>query len=437
MFKKTYIQQQASKLFGTQAREFLLLGGSRSGKTFIIIYTIVLLALKYPGSRHLIARFRFNHVKRSVWNDTLKKVLKVCFPDVVVKWNNTDYYLTIEQEGHPDSEIWIAGLDDKDRIENILGMEFLTIHLNEASQISYAAYNIIKTRLAQKVTVMINGVLTEARRRLFIDQNPPSKKHWTYRIFHEGIEPEEGKKLNPDNYAYLKMNPDQNLANIGDDYLEILDSMPESKRKRFKDGDYSDDSLDALWTTAQIAATRVQIAPRLRRIVVAIDPSITSNDGTKPGENKSDEAGVVGVGLGYDDKIYVLKDVTEVMTPTEWATAGIALYGELQADAIVGEVNQGGDMVELIVHSVNKSVPFKAVRATRDKRTRAEPVAALWAQGKACIVGDEMPELELEMTTWAGRKGEASPNRIDALVWAVAELLPVMNTLPRKAPRLS
>lgn len=434
-FKPTLIQSTATKLFTSDAKEFLLLGGSRSGKTFIIVRTLVLLAIRYPGSRHLIARFRFNHVKNSVWNDTLKKVIDICFPNMEVKWNSTDYFISIEQEGMKSSEIWIAGLDDKERIEKILGMEFMSVHLNEASQISYNAYNIIKTRLAQKVTAVINGVEREGKRRLFIDQNPPSKKHWTFRLFHEGIEPEEGRQVDRSRYAFLKMNPDQNLENIGSDYMEILNSMPESKRKRFKDGDYADDSADALWTTKSIAETRVSSLPSMRRIVVAIDPSTTANDGSN-GEAESDEAGIIAAGLGYDDHLYIFEDRTGILKPIEWAREAIDLYNTAEADAIVGEVNQGGDMVETIVKSVNRLVNFKSVRASRDKKTRAEPVASLWDQKKAHIVGD-LPELELEMTTWAGRKGEKSPNRIDALVWAAAELLPIMNTPVRKAPRMT
>jgi phage terminase large subunit len=121
---------------------------------------MIVIACKFPGSRHLICRFRFNHVKNSIWLDTLKKVLKTCFPLIKPHWNNQDYYITLPNG----SEIWIGGLDDKDRSEKILGMEFLTIFVNEASQISYESYTTLLTRLAQK----IEG----ARNFLFIDENP-------------------------------------------------------------------------------------------------------------------------------------------------------------------------------------------------------------------------------------------------------------------------
>ena len=222
MFKKTTIQERAIDLFISGASRFLLYGGSRSGKSFIIIFTQLIIACRFSGSRHLVCRFRFNHVKNSIWLDTLKKVLKICFPKLQVKWNNIDYFITLPNG----SELWIGGLDDKERSEKILGMEFLTIFVNEASQISYEAYTTLLTRLAQK----IDG----AKNLLFVDENPPSKKHWTYKVFVENIEPETNVSLSyVDRYGHLKMNPADNLENISDDYLELLNSLPERKRKRF------------------------------------------------------------------------------------------------------------------------------------------------------------------------------------------------------------
>jgi len=105
-FTKTIIQERAIDLFISGASRFLLYGGSRSGKSFIIIYAMIVIACKYPGSRHLICRFRFNHVKNSIWLDTLKKVLKICFPEIKPHWNNQDYFITLPNG----SEIWIGGL---------------------------------------------------------------------------------------------------------------------------------------------------------------------------------------------------------------------------------------------------------------------------------------------------------------------------------------
>lgn len=410
MFKKTTIQERAIDLFVSGASRFLLYGGSRSGKSFIIIFAQLIIACRFAGSRHLVCRFRFNHVKNSIWLDTLKKVLKICFPKLIVKWNNVDYFITLPNG----SELWIGGLDDKERSEKILGMEFLTIFVNEASQISYEAYTTLLTRLAQK----IDG----AKNLLFVDENPPSKKHWTYKVFVENIEPETNVSLSYiDRYGVLKMNPADNIDNISEDYLELLNSLPERKRKRFLRGEFGDDSEGALWTDDLLNETRVLSAPTLRRIVISIDPAVTSKD-------TSDETGITAQGIGFDGHIYFLEDRSGIYTPTEWAKESISLYNKWKADRIVGEVNNGGDLIETVLRTVDRRVSYKSVYATRDKMTRAEPIAALYEQGKAHLVGEHL-DLELEMTSWEAKKGEKSPNRIDSLVWGAVELIPTTQPL--------
>jgi phage terminase large subunit-like protein len=402
-FIKTIIQSRAIQLFTSGASKFLLYGGSRSGKSFIIVFAMIIIACKFPGSRHLICRFRFNHVKNSIWLDTLKKVLKVCFPLLKPHWNNQDYYITLPNG----SEIWIGGLDDKDRSEKILGMEFLTIFVNEASQISYEAYTTLLTRLAQK----IEG----ARNFLFIDENPPSKKHWTYKVFVENVEPESNVSLSHvDQYGYLKMNPADNLDNISEEYLALLNSLPERKKKRFLRGEFGDDNEGALWTDEMIALGRVYDVPTLKRIVIALDPAVTSKD-------TSDDFGIIVAGEGLNGHLYVLEDATDTYTPSEWPNMVKELFSKWKADRVIAEVNNGGDLVETVLRIACPNIPYSSVHATRDKLTRAEPVAALYELGKAHHVG-ELADLELEMTSWEAKKGEKSPNRIDALVWAAFEL---------------
>lgn len=412
MFVKTKIQINALNLFLTNAKEFLLYGGSRSSKTFTIVYVQLLMALKFPGSRHLIARFRYNAVKASVWNDTLKKVLKICFDNMPVKWNGSDHYIELANG----SQIWIAGLDDAERVEKILGMEFLTIFLNEASQISFDSYTIVKTRLAQ----LIQG----ARNMLFVDENPPSKKHWTYDIFIKGIDPKDKTVLSKERYASMLMNPIDNLSNISKEYMEILESMPLKKRQRFLEGKFSDDAEGALWTDDIINNNRVNHSltysiaekkPTYERIVVAIDPAVTSKD-------TSDETGIIVCAKGFDGHLYVLEDLSDIYPASVWPKVAVAAYHRHKADRIVAEVNNGGDLVGIVIRQFDENVSYKSVHATRDKLTRAEPIAALYEEGKGHHVG-MLAELELEMTTWEAKKGDKSPNRIDALVWGGTELI--------------
>jgi phage terminase large subunit-like protein len=182
-------------------------------------------------------------------------------------------------------------------------------------------------------------------------------------------------------------------------------------------GEMIEERADALWQRDTIEAGRVSAAPKdMTRIVVAVDP---------PASKRSGRCGIVVAGLGRDDIAYVLADgsVSEVR-PAEWAAVAIALYRRFRADALVAEVNQGGDMVAAVMREVDAGVPVKSVRATRGKWLRAEPVAALYAQGRVRHVG-ALPELEDEMADFGvdGLSAGRSPDRLDALVWALTALM--------------
>jgi phage terminase large subunit-like protein len=162
--------------------------------------------------------------------------------------------------------------------------------------------------------------------------------------------------------------------------------------------------------------------------VVAIDPAVTSDEG-------SDEHGIVAAGIGEDGRGYVLADHTTQGTPEKWARKAVALYHEHDADKIVAEANQGGDMVAHVIRSVAPNVPVKLVKATRGKSVRAEPISALYEQGRVSHVGS-FPALEdqLVLITHAGYEGDRSPDRADALVWAMTELFPSMTTRVAQKP---
>ena len=181
-FKLTEKQEEAITLFSSNATYQLLYGGSRSTKTFTILRTIVWRALAVKGSRHAVLRFRFNHVKASVIYDTFPKLMDLCFPGCPYKLDKSDWFVTFPNG----SQIWFGGLDDKERTEKILGNEYATIFLNEASQISYSSFLIIITRLAQKCMYSVGDQIKELRLKFFIDENPPMKGHWTYKLFIDG-----------------------------------------------------------------------------------------------------------------------------------------------------------------------------------------------------------------------------------------------------------
>lgn len=169
----------------------------------------------------------------------------------------------------------------------------------------------------------------------------------------------------------------------------------------------------ALWDPEQIDEFRVKEVPALVRVVIGVDPAATSGA-------TADQTGIIGAGLGTDGHGYVLSDATLRGTPRAWASAVVKQYEALKADRVIGEVNNGGEMVEYTLRTVDEAVSYKAVHATRGKQIRAEPVAALAEKGMVHHVGF-FPELEDELVTWV--PGKKSPNRLDALVWAFTELM--------------
>jgi len=176
-----------------------------------------------------------------------------------------------------------------------------------------------------------------------------------------------------------------------------------------------DEAPGALWKLAIIESNRVSQAPDLRRIVIALDPSGGHTEA-------HDEVGIIVAGLGADGHGYVIADASGRYSPDAWARQAVDLYDSLRADRIVAEHNFGGEMVEHTLRTVRSSVPYKALHASRGKQARAEPVAALYEQGRVHHVG-VYPQLEDEMCTWEPAASSVSPNRMDALVWALTELL--------------
>jgi predicted phage terminase large subunit-like protein len=170
----------------------------------------------------------------------------------------------------------------------------------------------------------------------------------------------------------------------------------------------------ALWSLSQIDDLRVQTIPVLSQVVVAIDPAVTSGEG-------ADETGIVVAGKTADGKGYVLEDLSGKYTPSEWARKAISAYERHNANRIIGEVNNGGDLIERNLRVENASIPYRGVRASRGKYLRAEPVSALYEQGRVHHVG-VFPDLEDQMTQWAPGDPH-SPDRLDALVWAFTDLL--------------
>jgi phage terminase large subunit-like protein len=215
-----------------------------------------------------------------------------------------------------------------------------------------------------------------------------------------------------------------NAANLAGSFLADVERRygGTNLARQELEGELIDDDPHALWKRALIERCRVRVAPALKRIVVAVDPPATSGE-------KANACGIICAGLGVDGRAYVLDDAScKRLRPLQWAKRAVDLFHSRMADRIVAEVNQGGEMVRAVIAEVDSSVPLTTVHASRGKAARAEPVAALYEQGRVSHVG-VLPELEDEMCSMIG-EGE-SPDRLDALVWAVTELLLKKRAEPR------
>lgn len=409
------------------AKHVMLFGGSRSGKTFLLVRNVVMRALKAANSRHAIFRYRFNAIKASVVLDTFPKVMRLAFPGIPFKLDKTDWYATLPNG----SEIWFAGLDDAERAEKVLGMEFATLYFNECSQIPYVSLQTAITRLAQQVEQEIDGQRRPLKPRVFYDENPPTKAHWSFRLFIQKVDPDTKVAVSkPDDYAWFKINPADNRDNIAGDYIETLEAMSGKMRKRFLDGEFGEAVAGALFTDEVIETWRVidGRVPDFVRVVVGVDPSGSGDE-----DNADNDAiGVIAAALGVDGNCYILEDATVKAGPATWGAVATSLYDRHQADAVVGETNYGGAMVNHVIQTARPRTNFRQVTASRGKVVRAEPFSALYEQGKVRHVG-RFNELEEELTSFTtyGYVGGDSPNRADALIWCLAELFPSV-VKPRK-----
>lgn len=209
----------------------------------------------------------------------------------------------------------------------------------------------------------------------------------------------------------------ENQENLADTALAMLKERYEGTTLGRQElyAEIIEDFDGALWSNKMIEQTRLpeDTDRELRRIVVAIDPAVTANA-------NSDETGIIVVGTDFAGRYYVIDDFSGVYTPDKWARLSVDAFYDYQADLCVAETNNGGDLVERLIRSVDPSIAYRSVRATRGKMTRAEPISALYEQKRVHHIG-YFAELEQQMISYTGETN-ASPDRLDALVWGLTEL---------------
>lgn len=407
MFKKTPKQREACDLMAAHEHT-LCYGGSRSGKTANVVRQILVRAAKKP-SRHLMGRYRLAHAKASLWRVTIPEMLPKVLPGIPVAWDGSDLILSINPKSRTKrSDIWIAGMDDPVRAEKILGTEFSTIMLDEVSQIPWESVSMLHTRLAQNSGLSL---------RAYYLCNPPSKKHWSYQMFIEGNMPGTKKKHQYD-VASILMNPRDNLDNLPPSYIRTLEAMPKRHRDRFLEGLFLTDIEGALWTLQMITDARAKEheQSKIRRKVIAVDPSVSKS-------GNGDACGIVSCAATTDKQGVVGKDYTRDGRSTkQWAQAVVNAYHAEKANYVVAEGNQGGALVEDAIHNIDRNIKVKIVHARVGKLARAEPISMLYEQGRVIHTCDN-PDLEAELTETDFTEANESPNRLDAMVWGLTDLL--------------
>ena len=396
-----------------------------SGKTFLVVRSILLRALTYPRSRHLSLRLHRVTAEKYLWKQTLKDVIEKCFKGVAFEYNHSRMILTCPNG----STYWFGGLDEGENSDGLLGSDWNTVHFDEANEMLAEGMQKARTRLSLR-TKSEDGTRL-CINRSFATVNPTYKTHHLYRTYVEKFDVFKNLPMDEDiasMYNWCRINPADNLENLSDDFLRELSSLSESNKKRFRDGEWSEEAKDALFKLADINRNRVKTwaevsALKFDKVVVGVDPSVSSG-------NKSDMTGIVVVGWTRPQsgdrrssgQYFVLEDRSLVGTPDEWAQAVYDAYCHWKADIIVGEANNGGDLVEHNIRSVTRVAPYKKVWASRGKVIRAQHAVSLNERGDLHIAVC-LPELEGEMVGYNPDLGGPSPNRMDAMVWAITECM--------------
>ncbi len=405
-FRLTDSQKELRKLT-TQHTHVLAYGGARSAKSTGLVRNIFLRALK-KTSKHLMLRFRYNHAHVSLGHETVPFVLRECFPGADIRANKTMGYWSVPSMNGGQSEVWLGGTDNKERMDKLLGSEYSTIFLNECSEIPFAAVPLLQTRLAETSGLPL---------RMYYDCNPTGKKSWIYQLFFRGLLP-DGEPHQWDT-AHLQMNPGGNIENLPPEYLAALEKLPKRQRQRFLLGLFIADVDGALWTDQMVNMAKAAYDPDvgLRKTVIAVDPSVSNNRG-------SDECGIMVVSEDVDRKGLVRADLSKKCSTRTWAQRVVNAYTTYQANEVVAEVNNGGDLVEQVIHNIDPNIKVVKVHASVGKRARAEPVSMLYEPRQERVAhAGTFPELESELTETVFDDIAESPNRLDALVWGLSYLM--------------
>lgn len=414
----------------------LVFGATGGGKTFVIAKNILDRAENAPGSRHLVLRSTSVDCRSMVFNQTFKDVINAKYANPSLGTTSAwDYMretgaITIDPMAIKlpnGAQIDFKGLDNNN-VDRVLGSDYATIFISEVSTIDdYTLISTLETRLRQRVMTTNDKPM---RMKFIMDCNPPSKRHWTYATFYEGLNYDTRQKHDdPHAYQAYKIQSEANKENLADGYIERLTGSYKGdyvRRKRFLEGMWYDEVENPLFSGNDIQRYRLPpVAPAdidgcgFKRIVVAVDPATTSHKG-------SDETGIIVAAEDEDEEYHVLADLSGKYQPAQWGQVAADAAELWKADEIIAERNQGGDMVYSTIRTIDANVRITTIHASRGKDIRAGASSTAYSQGRVHHRGvfQELEDQLVEFEVGFNRKKKGySPDRLDALVHGLNSLL--------------
>lgn len=417
-------QQHAAQLIEATDR-VLLVGGSRSGKTVVAINHIFTNAYRYANTRNIIVRESWTKCKETLVNGTINEIFSAH------GWSDNEW--DVKEGGRlyvcrrNGSQVALVGLGkEKRRIDRILGAAYNQAYLNECGDLgmTYDVYKLVVSRLTSQHAT--------SQYKLIADLNPVSKSHWTYTMFVRNLDPETNKELaSTYTYAMLQMNTTDNTE-LSAEAVKQLSSLVGAQRKRFWDGEYSTEADNDLFNEEYFAYSELDRYDMFDALAVGIDPA--------GGGDNSDATGLVLCGK-MGDKLYLLEDHSGNWKPEVWAKKAAAIQARTNA-LLVFESNYGGEIGIGLIRRFKQDARIKKVVASSKKIDRAMPLVVPYSQGSilhnrahAADVMWENYERELLYMTTDGYIGSGSPDRVDAVVHALAHLDPRLRSRKAYSPR--
>lgn len=378
-----------------ETRYYLITGGRGSGKSWTL--SMFLLNLTYEEG-HVILFTRFTLVSAFI------SIIPEFISKIELMNKESDFEITQSEiiNKHTGSKILFRGIKTSQgtntaNLKSIAGVT--TWVLDEAEEL-------VDKDIFDRIDLSIRAV--DIPNRVILVMNPSYKSHWIYKTY---------VKQERNDTTYIHTSYLDNLNNLSESFIQAAERSKRENLVRYNHlflGDWLDDAEGMLWNRNMIERLRVEIKPKFQRVVVSIDPAATAN-------SNSDETGITVLGRDVIGNGYLIEDLSGKYSPNEWAKVASQAVINHNADCIVAEKNQGGDMVEAVIRQHDKFTRVKLVTATKGKYVRAEPIYSLYEEGKIFHIGN-FPILERQMITFDPDKGK-SPDRVDALVWGFTDLM--------------